>query len=183
MTDETFKTLEELRGIVNNFVIRGSGVAGNLKTGWTVNPGSGQISSGSGGGVTPETCYGFATTHYGFGFSSPCGDPSCPQPSTLGPFSEERFAEAQFDTVSNGITINGSVITPSSISGGFANYDPVYFLVPIGAVINIVITCDGSTGLCGWSSSTFVKFFIPIAPVPGCTTRSELEALVNFVLP
>lgn len=54
MTEETIKVLEELRGIVNSFVIRGSGVAGNLRNGYTVNPGSGQISSGSGGGgVTP----------------------------------------------------------------------------------------------------------------------------------
>ncbi len=46
MNDETVKALEELRKIVNNFVIRGSGVAGNLKTGWVVKPGSAQIKSG-----------------------------------------------------------------------------------------------------------------------------------------
>lgn len=56
MTEETTKVLEELRGIVNSFVIRGSGVAGNIRNGYTVNPGSGQISSGSGGGgITPTT--------------------------------------------------------------------------------------------------------------------------------
>lgn len=46
MNEDTVKALEELRKIVNNFVIRGSGVAGNIKTGWTVKPGSAQIKSG-----------------------------------------------------------------------------------------------------------------------------------------
>ena len=50
MTDETSKVLEELRGIVNNFTIRGSGVSGNLVNGYAVIPGSGQISGGGGGG-------------------------------------------------------------------------------------------------------------------------------------
>lgn len=55
MTEDTTKVLEELRGIVNSFVIRGSGVAGNLRNGYTVNPGSGQISSGSRGTPIPIT--------------------------------------------------------------------------------------------------------------------------------
>lgn len=58
MTEETTKVLEELRGIVNSFVIRGSGVAGNIRNGYTVNPGSGQISSGSGGGTPPPVTSG-----------------------------------------------------------------------------------------------------------------------------
>lgn len=55
MTDELTRVLQELRGIINNFVIRGSGVTGNIKNGYSVIPGSSQISRG-GGGVTPECC-------------------------------------------------------------------------------------------------------------------------------
>jgi len=45
MTDATIKVLEELRGIVNNFTIRGSGVSGNIVNGYVVIPGSSQIKS------------------------------------------------------------------------------------------------------------------------------------------